>query len=113
MLTTEAGEEVFDPPTVYEPAKWAAFFRDVPHEVTPITKGFRVALTYNLLAAERRPVTAPAAPSADAMKAAHWILSQFRVFREKSFKCGLFLKHDYDRASLNLEFLKGLLSALP
>ena len=63
MLKTEAGEEVFDPPTVYDRATWTAFFTNVPHEVEPVTKGFRVFLSYNLLVRWTVGTIIPRAPT--------------------------------------------------
>jgi hypothetical protein len=47
-------------------AAYVAFYSDVEHEVTPVTSGYRVTLTYNLyLATPGSPITAPPAPSAE------------------------------------------------
>ena len=115
MLKSAEGVQSFQPPTSKQPAKWTAFFTDVPHEVKPVMKGFRVSLTYNLIAAQRNdiPATKSLSISRLAVETARWVQAQLRIFGENSRKIGFFLKHQYGENCLQPKFLKGVPTADP
>jgi predicted 2-oxoglutarate/Fe(II)-dependent dioxygenase YbiX len=90
---------------------WAAWYSDVFHEVRPVTRGFRLVLTYNLAMRQdgRAPLSTP--PSLSSFQPylkgilAKWnndavsgLLPKYLVHR---------LEHQYTRANLGLASLKG------
>ncbi|TFK46617.1 hypothetical protein OE88DRAFT_876433 [Heliocybe sulcata] len=88
-----------------------AWYTDVTHEVKPITSGYRIALAYNLMhtTAARRP----ALPSSEAKldQLMHilrsWKHSQKVGASNTPAKLLYLLKHEYGKADLSADALKG------
>jgi hypothetical protein len=58
--TASPNTHAFDPATMDPFAlKYAAFYGDCPHEVEPVTKGYRLCLTYNLVKAATATDSSP------------------------------------------------------
>lgn len=79
---------------------YAAFYSDIEHEVTPVTSGFRVTLTYNLYflaeptSSAAPPISAPSANETAFATTLSALLSD-KTFMEKGGYLGFGLQHEY------------------
>ena len=94
-------------------SSWAAWFSDVFHEVLPVTRGYRLVLTYNLIA-NRSKTYLPVAPDGlnDSIVALQQLFRQWEnnltPLNSRHPKYQLYkLEHQYTQASLQLNALKG------
>ncbi|KAL9622654.1 MAG: hypothetical protein Q9160_002964 [Pyrenula sp. 1 TL-2023] len=91
---------------------FAAWYSDVLHEVKPVTLGYRLVLTYNLIRRNGESVTMP--PSLSSYK--HRLVASLKDYnafaRMRPTKCPNYLvhrlEHQYSQASLRAENLKGV-----
>lgn len=85
--------------------KYAAFYADCQHEITPVTSGYRVCLVYNLAIARQK--TQPSAPAnSQSVDAIVELLPKF--FADgSSDKIVIPFKHQYTKAALDPRELKG------
>ncbi|KAI0347442.1 hypothetical protein BDW22DRAFT_1322352 [Trametopsis cervina] len=93
---------------------FTAFYSDINHEVTPVTSGYRVTLTYNLFFLDVAPaMSIPfVSPQEDAMRAAIDALLHEDEFLPKGGYIGFALRHEYalqpmQKTSTLERFLKG------
>ena len=49
IVSHQGVEKEFKPQNPKETSSWVAFFADCKHEVKPITRGYRLAMVYNLV----------------------------------------------------------------
>ena len=100
-----------------EQLTFAAFYADCRHEVKPVTRGYRVSLTMNLLAERTRPAdVGDAGPAADL---AHCLGEHFTQPAEQRYAYGrsrpepppnrlvYLLDHEYTQHGLKWDLLKG------
>ena len=85
---------------VYPSIAYIAFYSDVEHEVTPVTSGYRVTLTYNLyFANEPANNTVPVIPTPSSTEVAFTTalstLLSDKAFMEKGGYLGFGLQHEY------------------
>ena len=83
---------------------WAAFYADCPHEVRPVTEGYRIALVFNLLL--RNGGGLRAADFDRAEKEMTRALSAWSETAGRTEKIIALLDHDYSEAGLSFESLK-------
>lgn len=86
---------------------WAAFFTDCTHELQEVTQGYRVVLVYNLCHDDATQVTRPTQPHVVSRIRQHltpWASIDTPNLRETM---ALILSHQYTRAELCFEHLKG------
>ena len=96
---------------------FAGFYADCRHEVKPVTRGYRISLTMNLLAERTRPAdTGDAGPAADL---AHCLAEHFTQPAEQRYAYGrslpepppnrlvYLLDHEYTQHGLKWDLLKG------
>lgn len=117
VVRHEGREEIVDfgPKSQFQ-TQFAAFYADCEHEIRPVTRGFRLALTYNLtLAKSQRTITAPS--SHEHVTAAAHLLRQWRSQRQATSasspesppsKLAVLLDHQYTQAGLTCDTLKGI-----
>jgi hypothetical protein len=91
--------------------QFAAFYADCEHEVRPLTKGFRLALVYNLTQEKTRQiVTAP--KSTEQIAEVALLLRQWGDTKQPGSelprKLAVLLDHKYTQAGLTFDALKGL-----
>jgi len=96
--------------------RFAAFFADCEHEVKPVTKGFRVCLIYNLINEGRKSRKFFSPPNLEKhVSSLSKLLPEFAKPSEKHFwsfdrppeKLVWLLEHQYTKAELDIENLKG------
>lgn len=86
--------------------QYAAFYADCEHEIRPVTKGYRLALVYNLtLARSKQRITAPT--SGAEIDAAGRILGRWKDTRSPA-KLAVLLDHQYTKTGLTCDALKGV-----
>ena len=98
--------------------QFAAFYADCEHEIRPVTKGFRLALIYNLtLQRSKQPIVAPRirehiAEIADIL--GHWKVNEAAQPPAEADETGIptklavVLDHKYSAAGLSFDALKGI-----
>jgi hypothetical protein len=96
------GEWTFDSATMVQTpvdpsAAYIAFYSDVEHEVTPVTSGYRVTLTYNLYFSTNNAAPVIPAPSTTeiAFKTTISALLSDNTFMEEGGFLGFGLRHKY------------------
>jgi hypothetical protein len=105
MFRHRGGEWTFDSATMVQTQKdssiaFAAFYSDVEHEVTPVTSGHRVTLTYNLYFSTESDgpklpiITAPSGTETAFDTALSKLLSDDTFLEEGGF-LGFGLQHEY------------------
>lgn len=83
--------------------RYAAFYADCQHEITPVTDGHRVCLVYNLALARRK--TQPSAPAnSDAVDA---VVARLPKLFESRDKIAIPFAHQYTESALDPCGLKG------
>ena len=120
IVRHEGGETTveFGPQSRFQ-TQFAAFYADCEHEIRPVTSGFRLALVYNLvLAKSKHAITAPSGGehiAAIATILQRWRDDQGRIAstadpdkQESITKLAVVLDHEYSRAGLTYETLKGI-----
>ena len=87
--------------------RYAAFYADCQHEITPVTTGYRICLVYNLaIAGKKKQPSAPKnAPAVD--KAAQRLAELFADPSKKLDKIAIPFEHQYTEAGLDPKQLKG------
>lgn len=85
-----------------------AWYSDVTHEIKPITSGYRLVVTYNLVE-ESHSIVTQSAHSLDErrMRLTHLLLMWQQVFLKDKVKLVYILEHQYTQSSLCLQSLKG------
>jgi hypothetical protein len=102
MLRHGGGEWTFDSATMVQTpidpsVAYIAFYSDVEHEVTPVTSGYRVTLTYNLHFSANNATPVIPAPSTTEIafrKTLSALLSD-KTFMEEGGFLGFGLQHEY------------------
>ena len=82
-----------------------AWYADITHEVKPLTSGYRLALTYNLIHPDG--VRISASPATGQVDHLIYLLRQWETNSEPVAKLLYPLEHKYSQSSLSLENLKG------
>ncbi len=114
LLVSHAGNEVRLDLTVADPAEvaYAAFYADCPHEVLPVTSGYRLNLVYNLW----RPTAGPRLVPPDHSDAQSALTARLRRWAERRRperelaepeKLVYPLEHAYTQMGLSFAMLKG------
>jgi len=62
-------------------SSWAAFFADCKHEIVPVTKGYRMALIYNLVHVGKTSVPTPAST-----EMVFQVIDSLKEWEQKRFK---------------------------
>ncbi len=92
-------------------ASYAAFYADCPHEVLPITAGYRLTLVYNLLRHGRGKLPEPPDYNAEQVRAAEflraWSETPASLSEDEPLKLVHLLEHAYTPAELGFHTLKG------
>lgn len=91
---------------------YGAWYSDVLHEVKPVTSGYRLVLTYNLIRPNETPVQLPPPSMAIHKRRLAEVLQQYNTsVEEHPNDCLPYLvhkfEHQYTQASLRAELLKG------
>ena len=114
LLVSHAGSEARLDLSVGDPADvaYAAFYADCPHEVLPVTSGYRLSLVYNLWRPAAGPRLAPP-DHGDAQDALSSRLRQWAARPQRDEdpaepeKLVYPLEHSYTQAGLSFAMLKG------
>jgi hypothetical protein len=87
--------------------RYAAFYADCQHEITPVSAGYRICLVYNLAIAgkKRQPAAPQNAPAVE--KVAQQLNDLFADESSKLSKMAIPLEHQYTEAGLDPKQLKG------
>lgn len=111
ILSHNGGKHEFKTsPHSYFGMSFAAWYADVFHEVKPVTSGYRLVLTYNLLRQDGTPVREPLPSMASHKDRLLPYLSQYSsCATKKRYPKYLVhkLEHQYTGKSLRFELLKG------
>ena len=84
-----------------------SWYADVTHEIKPITSGYRLVLTYNLVLDGRNTIPANAQIIADRESRLNQVLRSWDLYMP-SQKCFIYvLEHQYTAGGLQVEALKG------
>lgn len=113
LIVRHEGREVivdFGPLSRFQ-TQFAAFYADCEHEIRPVTKGFRLALVYNLtLQKSKTPITAPT--SGEHIAEVAGLLRQWSgrpaSETDTTSKLAVLLDHKYTKAGLSFDALKGI-----
>jgi len=84
---------------------YAAFFADCLHELLPVTKGYRIALAYNLVTVGQGPLPEP--QDSFTVRRIARALRNWRETNAKPAKLIVVLEHEYTVPSMNLRGMKG------
>jgi predicted 2-oxoglutarate/Fe(II)-dependent dioxygenase YbiX len=121
LIVRHDGREVtvdFGPESRFQ-TQFAGFYADCEHEVRPVTRGFRLALVYNLVLAKSKPAIA-APTSREHIAAFTRILGQWKTGKggserpadsdthQPANKLAVVLDHEYSQAGLTYDALKGI-----
>ncbi|RYO80570.1 hypothetical protein DL764_009885 [Monosporascus ibericus] len=82
-----------------------AWFSDVTHEITQVTSGYRLVLTYNII--QTGGLSKSAGSLAKQHKQLQKAISEWKVKYNSTKRLFYCLEHQYTRSSLSLENLKG------
>lgn len=85
---------------------YVAFYADCQHEITPVTKGYRICLVYNLATAGKKQPEAPHHAAA-VNEAARLLQKLFSSSPEPLDKLAIPFAHQYTEAGLDPKQLKG------
>lgn len=121
LVVKHKGEEKTFDLAAGEQARWVSFFTDLPHEIKPLTSGFRVALTYNAFrvngdqsksSSDATAATESKADPTDLEKLKKQGAEFSKAAKDMlrllpARKIGWILEHKYAAKSLTLEHLKG------
>lgn len=89
-------------------ARYAAFYADCQHEITPVTAGYRICLVYNLaLAGKKQPRAPQNAPAVERAKTLLGNLFASTKGDDVRDKIAIPFEHQYTEAGLGPEQLKG------
>jgi predicted 2-oxoglutarate/Fe(II)-dependent dioxygenase YbiX len=89
-------------------ARYAAFYADCQHEITPVTAGYRICLVYNLaLAGKKQPQAPQNAPAVERAKTLLRNLFTSTKGDDERDKIAIPFEHQYTEAGLGPEQLKG------
>ncbi len=87
---------------------YAAFYADCQHEVKPVTSGYRLCLSYNLVLANGKRSVDISAPSFDRVSdEIRAVFANWRIDMDAQ-KLAFKLEHRYTRDGLTLDKLKGI-----
>ena len=111
LVVTHDGQERtidFGGPDSEFKTRYAAFYADCQHEVTPVTAGYRVCLVYNLAITgkKRQPAAPQYAPTVEA--AAGLLKELFALDSDNLNKIAIPLAHQYTAGGIDPRQLKGV-----